>query len=95
MKSTLPKVLHPICGQPLLMHVIDSLSALPIEHIVVVVGHGADTVRSAMRHQHGSKPIEFVEQPVRKGTGDAGNLSTRFMYEFQPEASDTSPEKCP
>ena len=76
MRSALPKVLHPLCGQPMLMHVIDSLSALPIERIVVVVGHGAETVVATMRKQHGgTKPVEFVEQRVRRGTGDAVSVA--------------------
>src|SRR5438128_2568059 len=45
MKSAVPKVLHPLCGRPMLLHVIDALTALTpelIERIVVVVGHGAE-----------------------------------------------------
>ncbi len=72
MRSTLPKVLHPLCGQPMLAHVLDSLSALPLERVVVVVGHGAEQVVATMRQLPPvAKPVEFVEQVVRRGTGDA------------------------
>lgn len=88
MRSGLPKVLHPLCGQPMLMHVIDSLSALPIERIVVVVGHGADTVVSTMGKQHGgTKPVEFVEQVVRRGTGDAVSVALSAAS-FDDDAED-------
>jgi len=38
MKSTLHKVLHPIAGRPMLMHLLDSLAELEIQRTVVVVG---------------------------------------------------------
>ena len=55
LKSTRPKVLHPICGKPALWHVMQlALGAKPSK-IVVVVGHGADDVREAFR-SWGIKP---------------------------------------
>lgn len=72
MRSDLPKVLHPLCGRPMLLWVLDALCALPLERIVVVVGHGAEGVTKAVQEQlEAPMPIEFVEQPVRRGTGDA------------------------
>ncbi len=38
MKSDLHKVLHPIAGQPMLLHLIDSVQALAPERVVVVAG---------------------------------------------------------
>ncbi len=76
MRSVDPKVLHPLCGQPMVMHVLDSLAELPLERIVVVVGHGAPLVIKALRDQPAStKPVEFVEQSVRRGTGDAVGIA--------------------
>ncbi len=72
MRSSLPKVLHPLCGRPMVLHVIDTLVALPLERVVVVVGHAADAVTAAIQEQvHTDIPIEFVEQRVQRGTGDA------------------------
>ena len=45
MKSTLPKVLHPVCGRPMLLHVLDAARAVQAERIVVVLGHGHEQVR--------------------------------------------------
>ena len=76
MKSALPKVLHPLCGRPMLLHVLDSLARLPLDRIVVVVGHGADTVMTAAREQYrGDVVVEFVEQRTRRGTGDAASVA--------------------
>jgi bifunctional UDP-N-acetylglucosamine pyrophosphorylase/glucosamine-1-phosphate N-acetyltransferase len=45
MKSELPKVLHPLCGKPMLWHVLEALKSVTTEQPVVVVGYGAEEVR--------------------------------------------------
>jgi bifunctional UDP-N-acetylglucosamine pyrophosphorylase / glucosamine-1-phosphate N-acetyltransferase len=76
MRSATPKVLHPLCGRPMLLHVIDALAALPLERIVVVVGHGAEQVTKTVQEQIAIEmPIEFVEQRVQRGTGDATSVA--------------------
>jgi bifunctional UDP-N-acetylglucosamine pyrophosphorylase/glucosamine-1-phosphate N-acetyltransferase len=44
MKSSLPKVLHPICGRPMIWHALEAIRQSTTEKPVVVVGHGADGV---------------------------------------------------
>jgi bifunctional UDP-N-acetylglucosamine pyrophosphorylase/glucosamine-1-phosphate N-acetyltransferase len=71
LKSSKPKVLHPICGRPALWHVLQGVFATKPNKIVVVVGHGADDVREAVR-SWGLKPAPiFVEQTEQLGTGHA------------------------
>lgn len=67
MHSDLPKVLHPLGGRPLLLHVLDGLCPLAPERIAVVVGYQSDRVRQAV--PDGS--VEFVEQTEQLGTGHA------------------------
>lgn len=67
MRSPLPKVLHPLAGRPMLAHVIDGARALAPAAIHVVVGHGADTIRSLF----GNSDIQFHEQHEQLGTGHA------------------------
>ncbi|MEX2268499.1 MAG: bifunctional UDP-N-acetylglucosamine diphosphorylase/glucosamine-1-phosphate N-acetyltransferase GlmU [Acidimicrobiia bacterium] len=75
MRSATPKLLHPLCGRPMLLHVLDTLIALPLERIVVVVGHGAERVTKMVQEQLATEiPIEFVEQRVQRGTGDAASV---------------------
>ncbi len=75
MRSATPKMLHPLCGRPLLLHVLDTLVSLPLERIVVVVGHGAERVTKTVQEQLATEiPIEFVEQRVQRGTGDAASV---------------------
>ena len=71
MKSNLPKVLHPVAGKPMLEHVI--LSAQQTQKMIgkgeihVVIGHGAEKVKSALGHYD----LNWVEQTEQLGTGHA------------------------
>ena len=67
MKSAIPKVLHPLGGKPLLQHVIDTASELKPKQIVIVYGHGGESVRDAI---HG-KDIIWKKQVEQLGTGHA------------------------
>jgi bifunctional UDP-N-acetylglucosamine pyrophosphorylase/glucosamine-1-phosphate N-acetyltransferase len=88
MRSSTPKVLHPLCGRPMLLHVLDALVALPLERIVVVVGHGAEDVTKTLQEQLNGcdVPIEFVEQRRQRGTGDAASVAlTAFADDLDVE----------
>jgi bifunctional UDP-N-acetylglucosamine pyrophosphorylase/glucosamine-1-phosphate N-acetyltransferase len=88
MRSSTPKVLHPLCGRPMLLHVLDALVALPLERIVVVVGHRAEDVTKTLQEQlTGCEvPIEFVEQRRQRGTGDAASVAlTAFADDLDGE----------
>ena len=68
LKSKKPKVLHEIGGQALLLHVIAAAKALvPAEHVLCIVGHEADRVRSAVA----ATGVRFVLQAEQRGTGHA------------------------
>src|SRR6185436_3560699 len=79
LKSSTPKVLHPICGRPALWHVLHGVLATKPNKVVVVVGHGADDVREAVR-SWGLKPAPvFVEQAEQLGTGHAVQLAEQAV----------------
>ncbi len=67
MRSDLPKVLHPLGGRPLLAHVIESARQLDAADIHVVIGHGADRVRS----EFADAGVDWVMQERQLGTGHA------------------------
>ncbi|KZX55952.1 bifunctional N-acetylglucosamine-1-phosphate uridyltransferase/glucosamine-1-phosphate acetyltransferase [Halioglobus sp. HI00S01] len=67
MKSSLPKVLHPVAGSPMLQRVVDTAQTLAPRAIHVVVGHGADDVKQAM----GDAAVNWVTQAEQRGTGHA------------------------
>ena len=67
MKSSRPKVLQPIGGRPMLVHLIDAAEALDPERIHVVIGAGAEQVREVLAE----RSVEFTTQERRLGTGHA------------------------
>ena len=72
MRSSTPKVLHPLAGRPMLAHLVDALVALPIDRVVLVVGHRAEQVTATIQDAlTTATPVDFVEQRVQRGTGDA------------------------
>jgi bifunctional UDP-N-acetylglucosamine pyrophosphorylase/glucosamine-1-phosphate N-acetyltransferase len=72
MRSSRPKPLHLLCGRAMLLHLLDRVTELDAERAVVVVGHGAERITKKLVEEGPlGLPIEFVEQPVQRGTGDA------------------------
>jgi bifunctional UDP-N-acetylglucosamine pyrophosphorylase/glucosamine-1-phosphate N-acetyltransferase len=86
MRSGTPKVLHPLCGRPMVLHVVDALAELPLERIVVVVGHAAERVTKTLHDQLVTEvPVEFVEQRVQRGTGDAVSVALTVFDDLDAE----------
>ncbi len=66
MKSKLYKVLHPVCGKPMVRHVLEQMKDLKAEKIVTVVGHGSDMVKSELGDE-----CQYVLQAEQLGTAHA------------------------
>jgi bifunctional UDP-N-acetylglucosamine pyrophosphorylase/glucosamine-1-phosphate N-acetyltransferase len=67
MHSRLPKVLHPLAGRPMLMHVLDSARRLAPTRLAVVIGHGGEAVASRLK----APDIAWAMQDQQLGTGHA------------------------
>jgi len=67
MRSDLAKVLHPLCGRPLVDYVVRAALGAGMKRPTVVVGHQAERVKEALS----GLPVDFVLQAERKGTGHA------------------------
>lgn len=78
MKSRLPKVLHGVCGKPMLSHVVSAASDAGVDRNIVVIGHGAEMVRE----QIGSG-VEWVEQLEQLGTGHAVMQAESSLADFK------------
>jgi len=79
MKSDLPKVLHPMAGQPLLAHVLSALSELGVGRTLVVIGHGAERVRA----EFADAEVEWVLQAEQRGTGHAVLMAGPALEDFE------------
>lgn len=66
MKSSLYKVLHSVCGKPMVQHVVDQVSQLEVQKLVTVVGHGAEKVQDQL-----GSASEFALQTEQLGTAHA------------------------
>lgn len=67
MKSSLPKVLHPIGGKAMVQHIIDTVNELGANNIHLVYGHGAEQLKSQLSHND----LSWCLQSEQLGTGHA------------------------
>lgn len=80
MMSDLPKVLHEVCGQPMLAHVVAACRLAGVDRIVVVVGHGKELVKKRF---DSDSDITWVEQVEQKGTGHAVSCCREALSGFE------------
>jgi len=85
MRSSRPKPLHLLCGRAMLLYVLDSLTDCAVGRVVVVVGHGAERVTKKLQDEEPDLDLDFVEQHVQRGTGDAASVG---LTAFPDEADD-------
>lgn len=76
MKSKLYKVLHPVCGKPMVQHVVDTLEAMQVKNTIVVVGHGAELVQQTLGDR-----VSYALQAQQLGTGHAVQQAAPLLEE--------------
>ena len=78
MKSALPKVLHPICGVPMLQYPLQAARQAGFEQLQVVIGHQSEAVRETFS----SAQVSWVEQTEQLGTGHALLCAAEALSDF-------------
>jgi bifunctional UDP-N-acetylglucosamine pyrophosphorylase / glucosamine-1-phosphate N-acetyltransferase len=78
MKSDIPKVLHPICGRPMLGYVLDLVRDLRIKRAIAVLGHRQEEVRKYL-----APGIKVVIQKRLLGTADAVRQALPVLKNFK------------
>lgn len=76
MKSGLPKVMHAVAGRPMIAHLLDTVSTLSPEKVVVVVGPDMDLVTGTVA------PHLTCVQADRNGTGGAVKAARQELEGF-------------
>ena len=71
MRSSLPKVLQPLAGRPLLGHVIETAKKLQADKIIAIYGHGGPLVQNEFSQEQ----VQWVEQAEQLGTGHAVKMA--------------------
>src|SRR4029079_9475878 len=68
MKSEKAKVLHEVCGRPMINYVVDAARGAGARTIIVVVGYGAEQGQALLQNE---PDVRFATQQRQLGTGDA------------------------
>jgi bifunctional UDP-N-acetylglucosamine pyrophosphorylase/glucosamine-1-phosphate N-acetyltransferase len=76
MKSDAPKVLHPVCGRPIIEYVLDAVASVGAGETVLVVGQGSEEVRAEV-----GTGVRYVEQGEPLGTGHAVRVALEDLGE--------------
>jgi len=79
LKSKYPKALQPLCGKPLVLHAIDAAQAAGADPVVVVIGAGADRVRTILADSN----VRIAYQKELKGTGHAVMCAEEALQGYQ------------
>ena len=87
MKSDVAKPLHLVRGRSLLAWVIHALGAVELENVVVVVGHGRDSVVASLDADF-EREFLYAEQLSQRGTGDAAAVGLAELDLFDNSFSD-------
>lgn len=66
MKSSLPKVLHKVCGKPMIEHVLTAAEEAGVDRNILVVGYGSQKVEETLGDQ-----VQYAYQYEQLGTGHA------------------------
>jgi bifunctional UDP-N-acetylglucosamine pyrophosphorylase/glucosamine-1-phosphate N-acetyltransferase len=79
MKTDLPKVMHEVCGRPMLAYVIETCRNAGISSFYLVVGFGKESIADAFGKVEG---VRFVEQREQQGTGHAVMMCANALAGF-------------
>jgi NDP-sugar pyrophosphorylase family protein len=72
MQSSLPKVLHKVFGEPMIVRILKRVIQLNVHTVYIVCGNAMEQIREAVNeHFSADHNIHFVHQPIARGTGDA------------------------
>lgn len=76
MKSDKPKVLMPVCGKPMIKHIIDTLEQVPVDEIVTVISPDGYEVAKMVA------PYKTCIQEQQLGTGHAVNCARELLKDY-------------
>lgn len=76
LKSRLSKVLHPLCGRPMLDYVLSAARSLKPKKIAMVVGRGREKIQE---RYEGNRGLVFAYQSQRLGTAHAVQVGYRAL----------------
>src|SRR3989338_615557 len=82
--SSIPKVMHTLCGVPLIQRVIKASMPIPQEKIGIVVGYGNEKIKEELKKQ---KNIELIPQKKQMGSGNAVQSAKNWLQHVSKSSS--------
>jgi bifunctional UDP-N-acetylglucosamine pyrophosphorylase/glucosamine-1-phosphate N-acetyltransferase len=79
MKTSVPKVLHEVCGRPMLAYVLDACRQVGVDKMYVIVGYGGDQVQKQFAD---SNDIVWIQQKEQLGTAHAVLCCKEHLTDF-------------
>lgn len=79
MRSKISKMLHPLCGRPIIRYVTDLVKSLGVQRTIMVVGYQAEKIQQELAGEE----IEFVHQKEQKGTAHAVLQAQSLLADFR------------
>ncbi len=76
MNSDIPKVMHKVCDQEMLSHIVNNCKKANVQRVVTVVGYGKDLIMDTMKDK-----CEYAHQDVQLGTGHAVMMADTLSKE--------------
>ena len=76
MNSDIPKVMHKVCDQEMLSHIVNNCKKANVQRVVTVVGYGKDLIMDTMKDR-----CEYAHQDVQLGTGHAVMMADTLSKE--------------
>ncbi len=83
MKSDKAKVLHEVCGRPMIQYVVDAARGAGAKSIIVVVGYASEQLYSALQNE---PDVQFATQTEQLGTGHAVKVCRPLLADYQGPA---------
>lgn len=81
MKSAMPKVLHQVCGEPIIKYILDLLQKAGVKDTIVITGYKAEELEQWLCAN--SKGLKTVRQEKLLGSGDAVRQARCYLAKFK------------
>jgi len=74
MRSSIPKVLHPLCGKPIISHIVSAINGAGVKKCVVVINPDGEAIKETL-----GADLEYAYQMERLGTGHAVMIAQQHL----------------
>ncbi len=81
--SNIPKALHEICGEPIIVHILNTVEGLITARMVIVVGFRGEKLETELKQRKMTDGVRFALQKERLGTGHAVMVAKEYLKRYR------------